>query len=163
MNQTTPEAIGLSSGTKPVSMRLPEIVETENNIAVMDNVEPAEMRPLIEGHIVVTSIRPPSEQIRAFLRHASWPTILVADLKTPTFDSARGLDVLSVEEQRQQWPELALQLPWNHYSRKNLGYLQAIKTGAQIIFDTDDDNAPLEPWMPRPPRGEAVLASRGSS
>ncbi len=31
-------------------------------------------------------------------------------------------------------------LPWNHFGRKNLGYLFAIHHGAQVIYDTDDDN-----------------------
>ena len=33
-------------------------------------------------------------------------------------------------------------LPKNHYTRKNLGYLYAIKNGADAIIDTDDDNFP---------------------
>ena len=32
------------------------------------------------------------------------------------------------------------QLPWNHFGRKNLGYLYAIQHGADVIFDFDDDN-----------------------
>ena len=35
-------------------------------------------------------------------------------------------------------------LPWNHYSRKNIGYLYALEHGASIIYDTDDDNTPIE-------------------
>ena len=31
-------------------------------------------------------------------------------------------------------------LPWNHFGRKNLGYLYAIRAGAEWIFDYDDDN-----------------------
>ena len=34
-------------------------------------------------------------------------------------------------------------MPWNHYCRKNIGYLYAIEHGATIIYDTDDDNVPL--------------------
>jgi hypothetical protein len=33
-------------------------------------------------------------------------------------------------------------LPSKHYARKNLGYLIAIKNGAEIIIETDDDNIP---------------------
>lgn len=35
-------------------------------------------------------------------------------------------------------------VPFNHYCRKNVGYLYAIKHNYDIIFDTDDDNLPLE-------------------
>lgn len=34
----------------------------------------------------------------------------------------------------------ARQMPWNHFCRKNLGYLFAILHGADYIFDFDDDN-----------------------
>ena len=32
-------------------------------------------------------------------------------------------------------------LPWNHFGRKNVGYLYAIMHGARTIWDFDDDNA----------------------
>ena len=31
-------------------------------------------------------------------------------------------------------------LPWNHFGRKNIGYIYAILHGACIIWDFDDDN-----------------------
>eukprot|EP01034_Spumella_vulgaris_P037116 gene37116-45791_t len=31
-------------------------------------------------------------------------------------------------------------LPWNHFGRKNVGYLYAILHGAQVVYDFDDDN-----------------------
>ena len=37
-------------------------------------------------------------------------------------------------------------LPFDHYSRKMLGYLAAIRDGADTIVDTDDDNTPLSTW-----------------
>lgn len=37
-------------------------------------------------------------------------------------------------------------LPFNHYCRKMLGYLYAIKCNASTIIDTDDDNIPYENW-----------------
>jgi len=36
--------------------------------------------------------------------------------------------------------------PYNHYARKNIGYLYALQQGAQIIYDTDDDNLPYDDW-----------------
>jgi hypothetical protein len=38
------------------------------------------------------------------------------------------------------FPELSDLIPYNHYCRKNLGYLYAISKGADLILDTDDDN-----------------------
>ena len=37
-------------------------------------------------------------------------------------------------------------MPWNTYSRKIAGYLYAIKNGAEIIAETDDDNIPYNDW-----------------
>eukprot|EP00966_Prymnesium_polylepis_P184415 4274583-Prymnesium_polylepis.1 len=33
-------------------------------------------------------------------------------------------------------------LKWNHFGRKNLGFLYAIQHGAQWVYDFDDDNLP---------------------
>jgi hypothetical protein len=54
-------------------------------------------------------------------------------------------------------------LPWNHYSRKMLGYLRAVKRGAEIIFDTDDDNFPKPDWEVPPFDGtyETTSESQG--
>ena len=30
------------------------------------------------------------------------------------------------------------------YGRKNAGYLLAVKLGAKVIYETDDDNRPLD-------------------
>lgn len=37
-------------------------------------------------------------------------------------------------------------LPWNSFSRKNVGYLYALAHGATVIFDFDDDNM-LKFWI----------------
>ena len=34
-------------------------------------------------------------------------------------------------------------LPWNHFGRKNVGYLYAMMHGAEVIWDFDDDNGLL--------------------
>lgn len=31
-------------------------------------------------------------------------------------------------------------IPWNHFGRKNIGYLYAILYGATVVWDFDDDN-----------------------
>lgn len=111
--------------------------------------------------IVITSIQRPTAQVHAFLKHSAWRTVFVADRKTPMFEPPDNLECLSAaEQQRCPW-DIAKLLPWNHYARKNLGYLKAVHDGAGFIFDTDDDNAPIEPWTPRPPT-EGLVASAGS-
>jgi hypothetical protein len=103
------------------------------------------------GHIVLTSIQAPTRQVEAFLRQPAWKTVFVADLKTPEFRSSNQIHFLSVDAQKTAPGGLGQALPWNHYARKNLGYLHAIEQGCECIFDTDDDNQPIDPWRPRPP------------
>jgi hypothetical protein len=55
-----------------------------------------------------------------------------------------------MEAQRESADCLPKLLPENHYARKNLGYIRAVRLGAESIFDTDDDNAPSPWWAPRP-------------
>ena len=31
-------------------------------------------------------------------------------------------------------------IPWNHFGRKNIGYLYALLYGANVVWDFDDDN-----------------------
>jgi len=46
---------------------------------------------------------------------------------------------LSVSDQMELFPTLSEVIPWNHYGRKNIGYIYAIKSGAKRIWDFDDD------------------------
>lgn len=97
--------------------------------------------------VVITSIFPPTPSVRkwAFLR--DWKVIVAGDKKTPSNWSCDKVIYLSVEDQETLDFRIARLLPWNHYSRKLLGYLVAIKKGAELIVDSDDDNMPKEDWM----------------
>jgi glycosyltransferase involved in cell wall biosynthesis len=53
---------------------------------------------------------------------------------------------LSVDKQSELNYFLNTELPYNHYSRKNIGYIYAIREGADVIIDTDDDNVPYKEW-----------------
>ena len=46
---------------------------------------------------------------------------------------------LSVSDQLALFPKVSEMIPWNHYGRKNIGYIYAIKSGAKRIWDFDDD------------------------
>lgn len=96
--------------------------------------------------IVVTTINKPTIAIEAFSRLTTegWSVVVVGDLKTPTDWSAPGIVYLSVAEQDRLFGELSQKIPYNHYCRKNLGYLYAISQGAECILETDDDNIPYE-------------------
>ena len=98
---------------------------------------------------VVTTIFDLSPGIeRALALGDHWCTVVVADRKTPThtYEQRASRDprlvLLTVAQQEvlaRQSPYVA-SVPWNHFGRKNLGYLYAVHKKARFIFDFDDDN-----------------------
>lgn len=70
--------------------------------------------------------------------------IVIGDTKSPNDFHIDGCDFWSIDRQFTLPFELAKITPAKHYSRKNLGYLLAIKNGATEIIETDDDNIPRE-------------------
>jgi hypothetical protein len=97
-------------------------------------------------HIVITSIFSPGEAIRRFSRIKGHQLTVVGDLKTPKGWSHAGVRFIAAGEQARLSFRLGRHLPWNHYSRKMLGYLDAMREGATVIVDTDDDNIPYWNW-----------------
>jgi hypothetical protein len=97
--------------------------------------------------IIITTIFYPTPAIYKFLNLTTkWNLIIIADKKTPndwlqhlSLNSSRLL-FLSFQQQLKLNFRILHYLPQGSYARKNLGYLIAIKCGAQIIFESDDDN-----------------------
>lgn len=90
---------------------------------------------------VVTSIHPVNTVLRV-LSNRSSDLIIVGDKKSPpSYDI--NCEYLDVKLQEEIPAYASLSLPFNHYSRKNAGYLNAILSGYDMIYDTDDDNTPL--------------------
>jgi len=71
-----------------------------------------------------------------------WVTVVVGDRKTPSTWKADKVVFLSLDEQYNTFPAFAKAINENTYVRKMVGYLYAIKNGADFIFETDDDNIP---------------------
>lgn len=86
------------------------------------------------------------------------PFIIIGDVKSPAEFNLTGADYYSVERQKTMNLKLSALLPFNHYSRKNLGYLIAISNGAGKIIETDDDNIPMPGfWTNRKQNTDAHL------
>lgn len=98
-----------------------------------------------EKWIVVTTIQYPTDALKKVAAQPGWRLVVVGDKKTPSDWSLENCDFLSVEKQMELGYEIAELLPWNHYSRKNIGYLYAIEHGAKVIYETDDDNEVTTP------------------
>lgn len=90
--------------------------------------------------IVVTTINYPTKALQQFVAQSDWRVVVVADKKTPADWNLPNCEFLSVEKQQNLGYQILPYLPWNHYCRKNIGYLYAIQHGATVIYDTDDDN-----------------------
>lgn len=94
--------------------------------------------------IVVTTINSPTKAIEILSKCEDWQVVVVADKKTPRGWYVENVIFLDVETQKKLPYQILNYLPWNHYCRKNIGYLYAIEHGAKIIYETDDDNYLLE-------------------
>lgn len=98
--------------------------------------------------IVITTINAMTEAIRSFAGVENYYCLVVGDRKTPHESSFVHEDVryISVDEQAAMSYNLVEHVPYNHYCRKNLGYLFAIASGTNEIAESDDDNIPYENW-----------------
>jgi hypothetical protein len=93
--------------------------------------------------IVITTINGSFPPLEPLLRVPDAEVILVGDLKTPAIAERPGLTYLPVDDPPLKRFRYAAVAPVNHYARKNLGYLHALSRGAEIVYDTDDDNLPI--------------------
>jgi hypothetical protein len=100
--------------------------------------------------LIITSIFPPTEAVKKFAEVPGWKVVVVGDKKSPEDWSHPNVSFLSAENQLEFGFEVTQHLPWNHYCRKIVGYLYAIKNGADIIADSDDDNIPYTGWPDLP-------------
>ncbi len=101
---------------------------------------------------VITTIQPPTAAVIALasrLGRLDDPLLIIGDRKGPASFELPGTQFFSLSRQLESPFDLARKLPVGHYTRKNVGYLEAIRQGAQCIYETDDDNAPLGHWRPR--------------
>ena len=96
--------------------------------------------------IVITTINPPTKSVKAFSEKEDYRLIVVGDKKTPANWNNLNTKFISAREQECSGSKWMRYLPWDHYSRKMVGYLYSIKQGAHIIIDTDDDNIPYAEW-----------------
>ncbi len=105
-------------------------------------------------HIVITSIFPPTKAVEEFSRLQDYSLTVAGDLKSPSEWECPGAEFLSVDRQSELGFSLEPLLPHNHYCRKLVGYLHAVRQGASVIVDTDDDNLPYPDWGFPPFDGE---------
>jgi hypothetical protein len=111
----------------------------------------------MEKAIVITSIHGKTPAMEMYEKMDGWHVIVVGDEKSVPIESSDSLTYLSVADQRKLDFAYTEHCPNNHYARKNIGYLYALKEGARQIYDTDDDNLPLADW--NDPTDEGLVAA----
>ena len=103
---------------------------------------------------VVTTIYKASDSVRHVARDPIWCLVIVGDKNSPSkFEymadigpvGGKTVLYLSPDDQERIFPLLSRVIPWNNMSRKNIGYMYAIKHGAEMIWDFDDDNMNMLP------------------
>ena len=103
--------------------------------------------------IVTTTINKPSRAILKFAAMPDWGMIIVGDKKTPHRDyfdlESRFFGKVKYLEPNMQdslYPDLSKALGWNTIQRRNIGFIEAYKLGAEIFATIDDDNEPYSDW-----------------
>ncbi len=116
--------------------------------------------------VVVTSIASPNRILTAIAngcREHRQRFYVIGDVSSPPDFHLTGCEFFSLQRQYDSGFRTAREAPTRHYARKNVGYLQAIRDGASIIVETDDDNEPGSGfWQARGMRQRVpVLANFG--
>jgi len=97
------------------------------------------------NYIIVTSINPITEAIKKFSKINGWHVIVIGDQKSQNYNY-KNVSFFDIQNQKNMDFYSFNTTPINHYSRKNLGYLYAIKNKSNLIYDTDDDTLPYDFW-----------------
>jgi STELLO glycosyltransferases len=97
--------------------------------------------------IVVTSIGAPNAMMQSLAdgcREKNYQFIVIGDEASPPDFQLEDCDFYALKAQRELGLKFADACPTRHYARKNVGYLIAMRAGATVLIDTDDDNTPYE-------------------
>jgi STELLO glycosyltransferase-like protein len=116
--------------------------------------------------IVVTSIAAPNAVLHALAtgaRERQHHLYVIGDVSSPHNFTLEGCEFFSLTRQRHLGFRTTELCPQRHYARKNVGYLEAIRTGTDVIVETDDDNMPLAAfWAVRQRRQQVpIVVHRG--
>jgi len=98
---------------------------------------------------VSTTIWEPSKTLKQIAALDTWCIVVVLDKKTPVPFAVANAVVLTVEDQEKLPYRIVRRLPWNHFGRKNVGFLFAVAHGAEVVYDCDDDNELIVEGDPR--------------
>lgn len=99
--------------------------------------------------VVITSINEATDAVVKFSTIPNWKTLIVGDVKSKFIESTEDIEFLSIDVQKNLPFKSINSTPYNHYCRKNLGYLVAMQYNRPFIYETDDDTFPIDAWETR--------------
>ncbi len=105
--------------------------------------------------LVITSIAKPNvclKHISNKSKKNSVNLVIIGDKKSPKKFKLKNCIFLSINDQKKKNYFYTKFCPENSYARKNIGYIYAIKKGADVIFETDDDNKILNSFFKLKPK-----------
>jgi hypothetical protein len=111
--------------------------------------------------LIVTSIAPPNAVLRSLAEgclRQEMEFIVIGDLASPPDFRLEGCHFYGLREQRELGLRFADLCPTKHYARKNIGYLLAMRGGAEVMIETDDDNFPAPDFWKERSRRQSVKA-----
>lgn len=111
--------------------------------------------------LIVTSIAPPNAVLRSLAEgclEQEMEFIVIGDLASPPDFQLEGCRFYGLKEQRELGLRFAAACPTRHYARKNIGYLLAMRDGASVMIETDDDNFPAQDFWKERSRRQSVKA-----
>src|SRR5688572_2009886 len=114
--------------------------------------------------IVVTSINEPGPQLQLVAegcRKLGHDLIIIGDEASPKTFQLEGGRFYSLAEQIELGFKFAEICPTRHYARKNIGYLLAMQSGANLIVDLDDDCIPNADFWRTRNRNQTVPVDEG--
>ena len=103
------------------------------------------MKENIKSSLIITTINKPNRNIKRFSllsKKKNWNLIIIGDQKSPVNFKINHGNYLDIVDQKRLEFKFSKICPLNSYTRKNIGYLLAIKKKSEIIIETDDDNYP---------------------
>lgn len=118
-------------------------------------------------YTVITTIQEPTDCVVELVKRLAdcgGQLVVAGDTKGPASFDTCNTTFLDISAQGRSGFALAEKLPTKHYARKNIGYLEAIRQGAECIYETDDDNRPMSTWTLRSKiiaSGQVVNADTG--
>lgn len=90
--------------------------------------------------IVVSTNRHPTSALRSLAVQTDWNMVVVGTRNTPADWQLKGAVFLDLKRQEQLEYAVTKFLPEDSFTRKTIGYLFALRHGAKVIYDTDDNS-----------------------